>query len=98
MGSKWMLTRCRQKRKVRRDETHVAWIESGRFGTASGVQVSTSGMLKSEGGTDALRTRRACGRETGIGPGARGTEEIEFRDKMTDAGDAFGDQYYLVPA
>jgi hypothetical protein len=25
-------------------------------------------------------------------------EEIEFREKMTDADDAFGDQYYLVPA
>ena len=25
-------------------------------------------------------------------------KEIEFRKKMTNAGDAFGDQYYLVPA
>jgi hypothetical protein len=31
-------------------------------------------------------------------PALEAAEEIEFRDKMTDAGDAFGDQYYLVPA
>ena len=31
-------------------------------------------------------------------PALEATDEIEFRDKMTDAGDGFGDQYYLVPA
>ena len=85
---------------MRRDDTHVALIESGRFAMANGVQVSAS-VLKSQGGTD----RRPPGRDGGLADGKRelvpaleATEEIEFREKMTDAGDAFGDQYYLVPA
>jgi len=84
---------------MRRDGTHVAWIESGRFATTSGVQVSTSGMLKSQGWRDALQdaTGPADG-ERELVPALEATEEIEFREKMTDAGDAFGDQYYLVPA
>ena len=50
------------KEEMRRDDTHVAWIESGRFATANGVQVSTS-VLKSQGGTD---RRPLPGRDGGL--------------------------------
>ena len=44
-----------------------------------------AGMLKRRGGVE---TPSSTGRgTTGIGSGARSTDEIEFRDKVTNAGD-----------
>jgi hypothetical protein len=85
---------------MRRDNTHVARIESRRFATADGVQVSRSVLKKSSRDRETpFRTRRGpVDGERELVPALEATEEIEFRDKMTDAGDAFGDQYYLVPA
>lgn len=70
-------TETRNNNKIDRGDTHVAWIQFEKVKLRPAMsEPAQAGMLKRRGGVE---TPSSTGRgTTGIGSGARSTDEIEF--------------------